>query len=195
MKLSLIKSNANNPRIIKDEKFMKLCQSISDFPKMMELRPIIVDENNQVLGGNMRLKALKHLGYKEISDSWVKKASELTDEQKKEFIVKDNVGFGEWNFDILSNEWDSEKLTNWGLDLPTQSLIDEFEPGDPRLAASIAYEGSNDSIEIAGGVRYPISFDKSVTNTYCTKYECSAAEFKDVGGPWHSAPINTKYMR
>lgn len=84
----------------------------------------------------------------------------------------------------------------WGLNLPTQDLVNEFETGDPRLKASIAYEGSGDSIEIAGGLRYLISFDKSVTNTYCTKYECSAAEFKDVPNtPWHSAPINIKMIR
>lgn len=83
----------------------------------------------------------------------------------------------------------------WGLDLPTWSLINEFEDGDPRLHSGIAWEGSGDSIEIKGGKRYPISYDKSVTKTYCTKYECSAAEFKDIGGPWHSAPINIKLIR
>ena len=90
----------------------------------------------------------------------------------------------------------SQNTDYWGLNLPTQSLVDEFETGDPRLSASIAYEGSGDSIEVAGGDRYPISFDKSVTNTYCIKYECSAAEFKDVPNtPWHSAPINIKLIR
>ena len=128
MKLSEIKSNPNNPRVIKDEKFKKLCQSIKDFPQMMELRPIIVDENNIVLGGNMRLKALKELGHKEIPDNWVMKASELTDEQKKEFIVKDNVGFGEWDWDILANEWETDKLSDWGLDV--QDLINESKEGD-----------------------------------------------------------------
>jgi hypothetical protein len=83
----------------------------------------------------------------------------------------------------------------WGLDLPTQSLIDEFEPGDPRLHSGIAIEGYGDSIEIKGGLRYLISYDKSVTKTYNTKYECSAAEFKDNGGPWHSAPINVRLIR
>lgn len=92
----------------------------------------------------------------------------------------------------------SGEMTNsdyWGLDLPTHNLIDEFEPGDPRLRAGIAIEGNGDSIEIAGGIRYLISFDKSVTGTYNTKYESSAAEFKDVGGPWHSAPMNIKLIR
>ena len=94
--------------------------------------------------------------------------------------------------DTLGNPQNSDY---WGLDLPTHSLVDEFEEGDPRLAASIAIEGGTDSIEIKDGFRFPISFDKSVTKTYCTKYECSAAEFKDYNGPWHSAPLNIKLIR
>lgn len=118
MKLSKIKGNPNNPRIIKDDKFKKLVKSISEFPKMLELRPIIVDENFIVQGGNMRLKALQELKYKDIPDEWVKQVSDLTEEQKKEFIIKDNVGFGEWDFDDLANNWDVEKLNEWGLDIP-----------------------------------------------------------------------------
>ena len=115
VKLSEIKPNPKNPRLIKDEKFKKLVQSIKDFPQMLELRPIVVDENNVILGGNMRFKALKEAGYKEVS---IVKANDLTDEQKDEFIVKDNVGFGEWDWDSLANEWNVEKLEEWGLDLP-----------------------------------------------------------------------------
>jgi hypothetical protein len=115
MKIAELKSNPNNPRLIKDDKFKKLCTSIEQFPKMMELRPIIIDENNIILGGNMRFNALKHLGYKELPSEWVKQASELTEEQKQEFIVKDNVGFGEWDWDILANEWEAEKLAEWAV--------------------------------------------------------------------------------
>lgn len=118
MKLSKIKGNPNNPRICKDDKFKKLVKSISEFPKMLELRPIIVDENFIVQGGNMRLKALQELKYKDIPDEWVKQVSDLTEDQKKEFIIKDNVGFGEWDFDDLANNWDVEKLNEWGLDIP-----------------------------------------------------------------------------
>lgn len=118
MKLSKIKGNPNNPRICKDDKFKKLVKSISEFPKMLELRPIIVDENFIVQGGNMRLKALQELKFKDIPDEWVKQVSDLTEEQKKEFIIKDNVGFGEWDFDDLANNWDVEKLNEWGLDIP-----------------------------------------------------------------------------
>lgn len=105
---------------------------------MMELRPIIVDNDNMALGGNMRLKALEALGYKELPDEWVKKASELTEEQKKEFIIKDNVGFGEWNWDTLSSEWDVEQLGNWGLDIPDFGPVkEEIEEDDYDFADSI----------------------------------------------------------
>lgn len=130
MKLSTIKSNPNNPRIIKDEKFKKLCESIKALPKMMELRPIVVDENNIVQGGNMRLKALNELGYKDIPDSWVKQAKDFTEEELKEFIIKDNVGFGEWDWDALANNWDVEKLEEWGLDIPNFKIEDEKELKD-----------------------------------------------------------------
>ena len=127
MKLSSIKLNPNNPRLIKDEKFKKLCKSIEEFPQMMELRPIIVDEDGVILGGNMRYQALRHLGYKELEDKWVMRASDLTEEQKKEFIVKDNVGFGEWDWDVLANEWGELPLEDWGLDLPNVVMPDDEE--------------------------------------------------------------------
>lgn len=117
MKLSEIHINPKNPRIIKDDRFKKLVKSIEEFPKMMELRPIVVDNDGMVLGGNMRLKVLQHLKYKEIPDKWVKRADELTEEEKQRFIVSDNVGFGEWNWDELANEWDAVKLEEWGLEL------------------------------------------------------------------------------
>lgn len=115
VKISEIKTNPKNPRLIKDDKFKKLVKSIQEFPQMLELRPIVVDENNIVLGGNMRLKACIEVGLKEI---FIVQAAELTEDQKDEFIVKDNVGFGEWDWDLLANEWDTDKLTEWGLDLP-----------------------------------------------------------------------------
>jgi len=118
MKLSEIKANPENPRIIKDDKFQKLVNSIKEFPKMMELRPIIVDSEMMVLGGNMRLKALQELKMKEIPDNWIKRADELTDEEKKRFIITDNVGFGEWDWDVLANEWDEDQLGDWGLEIP-----------------------------------------------------------------------------
>lgn len=113
MKIRDIKLNPSNPRLIRDEKFEKLKNSIKSFPDMLELRPIVIDENNMVLGGNMRLRACIELGYKEVP---VTKAVGLTEEQKAEFIIKDNVGFGDWDWDMLANEWDSVKLEEWGLD-------------------------------------------------------------------------------
>ena len=119
-----IKSNPNYPRIIKDDKFKKLVQSIIDFPRMLEIRPIVVNDEMVVLGGNMRLKACKEAGLKEIP---VIKASDLTPEQQREFIIKDNVGFGEWDWAMLANEWDENKLSEWGLDLPIDSLDEKGE--------------------------------------------------------------------
>ena len=110
-----IKQNPNNPRLIKDEKFAKLVKSIQDFPEMLELRPIVVNDDMIVLGGNMRLKACKEAGLKEVP---IIKASSLTPEQQKEFIIKDNVGFGEWDWEMIANEWDAEQVADWGLDIP-----------------------------------------------------------------------------
>lgn len=115
MDINLIKPNPDNPRLIKDEKFKQLVKSIQDFPEMLELRPIVVNDQNMVLGGNMRLKACKEAGLKDVP---VIQASKLTLEQQKEFIIKDNVGFGEWDWDTLGNEWDADQLTEWGLDIP-----------------------------------------------------------------------------
>ena len=118
MKLAEIKSNPNNPRIIKDDKFKKLVKSIEEFPKMMALRPMVINADNIVLGGNMRLKALKELGYKDIPEEWVKRAEDLTEEETRRFIIADNVGFGEHDWEMLANEWDIEELSDWGLDMP-----------------------------------------------------------------------------
>lgn len=117
VKLSTIKPNPNNPRVIKDDKFKKLVKSIKDFPKMMELRPMVVNSDNIVLGGNMRLKALKELGYKEVPKEWVKRAEDLTEDEQRQFIIKDNIGFGEHDWEILQADWDIEELESWGLDV------------------------------------------------------------------------------
>jgi len=124
VKINSIKTNPKNPRLIKDDKFKKLVNSIKEFPQMLELRPIVVDENNIILGGNMRHKACIEAGLKEV---YIVQAKDLTEQQKDEFIVKDNVGFGEWDWDLLANEWDTEKLTDWGLDLPLDVSVQELE--------------------------------------------------------------------
>ena len=143
VKISKVKGNPDNPRIIKNDKFKKLVKSIQEFPEMLKLRPIVVDEDMMVLGGNMRLKASKDAGLKEV---WIEVAEGLTEEQKKEFIVKDNVGFGEWEWDMLANEWDSVQLAEWGLDVweneddkVTEGLIEDDEI--PEVKESIVKRG------------------------------------------------------
>ena len=115
VKISEVKLNPNNPRIIKDDKFAKLVKSIQELPQMLEIRPIVVNADMIVLGGNMRLKACKEAGLKEVP---IIVADNLTEEQQREFLIKDNVSGGEWDFEMLTNEWDVEQLEDWGLDMP-----------------------------------------------------------------------------
>lgn len=114
IKIQSVKNNPNNPRVIKDYKFKKLVKSIKEFPEMLKLRPIIVDENNIILGGNMRYKACLELKHDKI---WAIQADDLTEKQKKQFIIKDNAGFGEWDWDVLANDWDTKDLKDWGIDV------------------------------------------------------------------------------
>jgi len=139
-KISAIKRNPNNPRILKDDKFVKLTQSIKDFPQMLEIRPIVVNDDMVVLGGNMRLKACKEAGLKEVP---VIKVNDLTEEQQREFIIKDNVGFGEWDWDLLQAEWDNDLLEDWGLGL-------DFDPVDDK-------EGLTDEDDVPEVTENPVS--------------------------------------
>lgn len=165
IKLSKLKANPNNPRLIKDDKFEKLVKSLTEFPEMLEARPIVVNPDMVVLGGNMRLKACKEAGIKEAPvyiASW--------DEVKqKQFIIKDNVGFGVWDWDILVNEWEQDELTDWGLDLPVdwgkeevlEAEEDDFDatpPEEPKTVLGDLYEigehrllcgDSTDSVAVA----------------------------------------------
>lgn len=119
--------NPDNPRFIKDYKFEKLVKSIKEFPEMLDLRPIVVNQDMIVLGGNMRLKACEEAGLKEVPIIF---ADNLTPEQEKEFIIKDNSSFGEWDWDLLANEWDVDQLNDWGMDVPyTEDDIEEM--GNP----------------------------------------------------------------
>lgn len=113
VKINSIKANLDNPRIIKGNKFKKLVKSITDFPEMLKIRPIVVNSENIILGGNMRHKASINAGLKDV---YIIRAENLTEEQQREFIAKDNVGFGEWDWDALANGWDGKKLEEWGLD-------------------------------------------------------------------------------
>jgi DNA modification methylase len=124
LNIAAIKPNEENPRFITDSKFKKLVKSIKDFPEMLEARPLVIDEDNVVLGGNMRLKALKAAGVFEIP---VKRVEGWTSEQKKEFIIKDNLGYGEWDWELVANGWDAEQLEDWGLDIPSFEIEPEAE--------------------------------------------------------------------
>lgn len=126
IKLSQVKPNPNNPRKIKQEQLNKLKKSIQEFPEMLEMRPIVLDKDKMILGGNMRLKALQQLGYDEVPFIEV---DNLTPEQQKQFIIKDNLNYGDWDWDILNTtNWDLEDIEDWGLDLPKWLNDDEVEP-------------------------------------------------------------------
>lgn len=157
MRLSELKTNPTNPRTIKDDKFKKLVQSLKDFPEMMEKRPLVCvtdtsDGKLYPLGGNMRLKALQELKYKDIPDSWVMIADDWNEDQRKEFIIKDNSSFGEWNWDVLQSDWDVDDLENWGLDLPAEwgeeeeeleAVEDDYDvelPEEPKTVLGDLYE-------------------------------------------------------
>ena len=146
VKIQEVKLNPNNPRLIKDDKFAKLVKSIQELPQMLEIRPIVVNADMIVLGGNMRLKACKEAGLKEVP---IIIADNLTEEQQREFLIKDNVSGGEWDFEMLANEWDVDQLEDWGLDLPnfatevleaTEDDFDTTPPEEPITVLGDLYE-------------------------------------------------------
>ena len=158
--INKLKENPNNPRSISRDKFDKLLNSIREFPKMLELRPIVVDEDFVVLGGNMRLKALKELGIKDVPYIQEK---DLTDEQKKQFVIKDNVGYGAGDYDALANEWDENILNDWGLDL--------WQPDKDADYSILDDEDIDEDIEdMASNVRKAIQVDFDLEH-YETAYE------------------------
>lgn len=146
MKITDIKINPKNPRLIRDEKFKQLCKSITNAPWMMELRPIIINENGVIQGGNMRYRALVELGYKEIPDTWVKQADQISPEQWREFVVKDNLSYGEWELDLLAVDYNINELIEWGFDFPEfESPEEEAEAKDDNY--EIPEEIETDIIE------------------------------------------------
>jgi site-specific DNA-methyltransferase (adenine-specific) len=129
--ISKVKLNPNNPRLIKDDKFKKLVSSIQSFPEMLDIRPIVVNSDMVVLGGNMRLRACKEAGLKEVP---IIVADNIPEDRQAEFIIKDNVGFGEWDWEMLANEWDSDLLADWGLEVPYNEVIQlEAEEDDYEI--------------------------------------------------------------
>lgn len=164
MRLSEVKENQNNPRFIKDHKMEKLIKSLKEFPEMMELRPMVVDENMMVLGGNMRRKALGLMGFEEIPDSWVKKVGELTEEQKKRFIIQDNNGFGEWDVDVLADQWEIEDLENWGLEIPGLDEIKETKDipdrGEKEFAEDLLLEHNYIVLYFDNAMDWEVAMDR-----------------------------------
>jgi len=144
--ISSIKENDANPRFINKHKFQKLVNSVKEFPEMLSLRPIVVDKDNIILGGNMRYKACKEIGLKEV---YIIQADDLDEKKAQEFIIKDNVGFGEWDWDVLANDWDTDLLEDWGLDLNIDNAIDDLEEDDDiELPQSVQLEPPKEYILI-----------------------------------------------
>jgi len=188
IKLSTIKSNPNNPRVIKDDRFAKLVNSIKEFPKMMELRPMVVNADNIVLGGNMRLKALKEAGYTEVPDAWVKSAESLTEEEQRRFIIADNVGFGEHDWAMLQSEWDVEELGNWGLDIPNSKLVS----GDAQEDDFDVPEGGSETDIVLGdlfeiGEHRLLCGDSTQTDTFEKLFNGQLADLVVTDPPYNVA--------
>jgi hypothetical protein len=151
VKISEVKANPNNPRTIRDEKFRKLVESIKTFPEMLKLRPIVVNDDMIVLGGNMRLKACKEAGLKMVP---IIRAEDLTEDQQREFIIKDNVGFGDWDWEMLANDWDNESLMDWGLDIPNFS-----SPKDLDYSVLDDADMADQLSEMSSGVKKAIQIE------------------------------------
>jgi site-specific DNA-methyltransferase (adenine-specific) len=181
--INTVKANPNNPRIIKDDKFAKLVKSINEFPQMLKLRPIVVNDDMVVLGGNMRLKACKEAGLKEIP---IIKASELTEQQQKEFIVKDNVGYGEWDWDDLANNWDAAELEEWGLDIPGFKTEEEAQEDDYEIPEHLRTDiVLGDLFEI--GQHRLLCGDSTQTDTFAKLFENQLADLVVTDPPYNVA--------
>src|SRR5690554_6618739 len=189
MRLCEIKRNPNNPRVIKDDRFEKLKKSIEEFPKMMKLRPMVINSDNVVLGGNMRLKALQDLGYKEIPDDWVKRAEELTEEEQRRFIIADNVGFGEHDWDMLRAEWDLDELNEWGVEVPDWG---EYEISEAEEDDFVVPEGGIETDIVLGdlfeiGEHRLLCGDSTKTATFETLMQGELADMVLTDPPYNVA--------
>ena len=168
VKIKEVRENPENPRIIKDYKFKKLVKSVKEFPEMLKLRPIVVNEDNVVLGGNMRLKACIEAGLKEV---WILQA-DLNEEAQKEFIIKDNSSFGEWDWDVLANEWNIDDLKDWGLDIPKW----EDTAFDSEIEDTGEYDYPEDDLE-QSHVKMLQLFLTTKTEPKFRKWELALREF------------------
>jgi site-specific DNA-methyltransferase (adenine-specific) len=190
VKLSQLKPNPSNPRIIRDDKFIKLVESLRSFPEMMDKRPMVcvtdVDGKVFPLGGNMRLRAIQQLGMKDIPDTWVTLADDWTEDKRKEFTIKDNASFGEWDWDALANEWDSERLSDWGVDIPSFKTLDaeddDFEVPDGGTETDIVL---GDLFEI--GEHRLICGDSTQTDTFEKLFAGQMADLVVTDPPYNVA--------
>ena len=180
VKINQIHRNPNNPRLIRDDKFKKLVKSIIEFPEMLKLRPIVVDEKNVILGGNMRYKACQQIGLKEV---YIIKAKNLTEKKRKQFVIKDNVGFGEWEWDMLSNEWNSSELEDWGLDVwqNPDDVVAMVNKGDEysEWVGMPEFESKEDAIKIV--VNFLNEKDR---DEFVKKYELKLLSQKEGSRTW-----------
>jgi hypothetical protein len=180
LKITDIKENPENPRIIKDDKFKKLVKSIQEFPKMLEIRPLVINEDNIVLGGNQRLKACKEAGLTEVP---VISITDLTPEEQKEFIIKDNLSYGEWDWNILTEGWDNSLLEEWGMDTLDFGNVDmlddvnyetewvgmpEFTPKDEQYKLIITFEHETDRDEFVNEKQVEVG--RKTNKTWMTNY-------------------------
>lgn len=189
-KLSEIKPNPNNPRLIKDEKFSKLVESLRSFPEMANVRPIVVNTDMVILGGNMRYKAMKEAGWKQVPVEVV----DWPEDKQREFIIKDNVGFGEWDWNDLANNWDAEQLEEWGMTIPNWSAgIDENNMNEDALDLTEEF----DPIGISKGlVRLVIIFDGMIEAKDWIEKNVPKLEYKKKGNDENiilQVNLSTKY--
>jgi hypothetical protein len=180
VKINQIHRNPNNPRLIRDDRFKKLVKSIIEFPEMLKLRPIVVDEKNVILGGNMRYKACQQIGLKEV---YIIKAKNLTEKKRKQFVIKDNVGFGEWEWDMLSNEWNSSELEDWGLDVwqNPDDVVAMVNKGDEysEWVGMPEFESKEDAIKVV--VNFLNEKDR---DEFVKKYELKLLSQKEGSRTW-----------
>lgn len=204
LNLNDIKLNDKNPRTINRRQLDRLVKSVQEFPEMTELRPIVVDENNTILGGNMRYRAMQKLG---MSTAEVVKVSGLTDDQKREFIIKDNVAFGDWDWDALANEWDMGQLDEWGLDIPEFEVVDqevtevkedeapEVKDGEPKAKMGDIYQLGRHRL-MCGDCTKQEDVDKLMNDTKADMvFTDPPYGVSYTGGVIHGSKINVSHKR
>jgi len=202
IKLSGLRLNDRNPRYIKDSQFDRLVKSIEKFPRMLELRPIVVDQHGTVVGGNMRYRALEHLGYVEVDGSWIKRVEDFTEAELREFVIKDNLAFGDWDWEELANSWDEQDLTDWGLDFPDFALESGLDE-EPKVEDEDEVEKLLEDVgKVEGRVKLGEIWQLGRHRIACgdSTIESNVRallgdRFDEVGMVWADPPFNTKIQQ